>query len=586
MTRLKDIAGSSLGRILVGFTAVAAVFAGAWLWSLSGPLTNAVVRQQQENLTSVAQAASLVVSQSEESPDRVVRQLVARTDIRMTIVAGDGTVLADSDTDPAEMENHADRPEIAAALKGNVGNDRRRSATEGTEQVYVAVPGTLGSERVAVRAAQPLDEIKAIAATWRRAGMLLLSVAAAVALAIVVKTARSTARPVSLLSTAAGRMAAGDLGVRVPEVPTDMRELAGALETLRQQMRARIEALDAERVTLRSALDGLSDAVLVIDGGRVALANTATEGLLGRPPHGWDGAALDEAGLPASVESVLLDMLARTTPTVLELEPDPTGRALRLYAAPLDADGQHQRSIVVVADVTERARLDRVRRDFVSNASHELKTPVAGIGLLAQSAEMAAADGDHAQAVAFARQIAAEIARLQRLVCDLLDLSRLESTPAPDAIADVRQAVGLAVISHKPAATRKGLSIVQDFSSVANRDVFVAADPTDLAIALDNLLDNAISYTNEGGVRVAVTTSDDAAVISVEDTGMGVAAEHLPRVFERFYRVDGGRSRDAGGTGLGLSLVKHVVERNGGTADVESAPGRGSVFTLRLPLRS
>jgi two-component system sensor histidine kinase SenX3 len=233
--------------------------------------------------------------------------------------------------------------------------------------------------------------------------------------------------------------------------------------------------------------------------------------------------------------------------------------------------------------VTERARLDSIRRDFVANASHELKTPVSGIHLLAQSVETAAADGEVDQALAFARQIEAETARLQRLVGDLLDLSRLDTAPAPGALTDMRTAVDNAVTSHRAAAQRRGLDLEVDLAAVRGEDVYAAADTTDVAVAIDNLLDNAIAYTPTGSVRIELSAEPDTVNLCVTDTGPGIAPEHQPRVFERFYRIDRGRSRDSGGTGLGLALVRHVVERNGGSVGLDSEVGSGSTFSITLP---
>jgi two-component system phosphate regulon sensor histidine kinase PhoR len=378
-------------------------------------------------------------------------------------------------------------------------------------------------------------------------------------------------------------MAEGNLTVRIPEVPSDLEQLAGALTVLKSQMRSRIDALEAEQRSLRATLNGLTDAVLVLERDQITLANTAADELFRPPARGWKGVSLDSSGLPASLQAAVREHAVSSHATTVELDPDPTGRSLRVTVAPLEPDVPGGRTIAVVSDVTERARLEFVRRDFVANASHELKTPVAGIKLLAESAATAASDGDDEQAVAFARQIAAEIERLQRLVGDLLDLSRLESAPAPDAISDVRLVVENAVISHRAPAERKGLDLTVDLSAVRDTDVFAAADPTDVAIALDNLIDNAIAYTETGSVTVTVDSDGAFVSIEVADTGSGIPAEELPRIFERFYRVDRGRSRDSGGTGLGLALVRHVVERSGGSVKVESETGNGSVFTITLP---
>lgn len=584
MTRINRFAGSFLFRLAVGYVLVAVIFAAAWVWSLYGPLTEAMLRQQQRNLTAVAQSAALLAAETDSTPQELANRLVTRTDLRLTIVGSDGVVLADSEYAPSEMENHGQRPEIRAALAGQVGVDRRMSRTAGIEEIYVAVPSSLDGRKIALRVSQPLSEIEDAASRSRRFGLGLLAVALLIAAGVAFYAARAATGPVRQLSDIAERMAAGNLNVDVPAVPADLTPLADALATLRAQMRSRLDALETERRTLRAALDGLGDAVLLVDGDTIVLANKETARLFRAPARGWVGTRIDESGLPATLLQAVCSRLDSLDPSVVELPADPTGRTWRVFVAPLSgADDGTSRTIVVISDVTERARVDRVRRDFVANASHELKTPVAGIRLLAESAETAAADGDAEQALVFTRQIEAETERLQRLVSDLLDLSRLEAAPAPDALADVRVAVDRAVVSHRAAAARKELELTADLDSVRGHDVFVRADPTDLAIALDNLLDNAIAYTDSGGVNVGVRIVDDHVAIRVSDTGCGIPVEHQPRVFERFYRVDRGRSRDAGGTGLGLALVRHVVERSGGTVTLESALGEGSTFTLMLP---
>lgn len=583
MSGFRLVPGSLLARLVLGYALITLVFASAWLWSLYGPLTQAALNQQQRNLTAVAQAAALVAAQSQSTPADIAEQLVARTDLRLTIVASDGRVLADSSIDPALMENHLSRPEVATALEGRTGVARRVSRTEGREELYVAVRASLGGDRVALRVSQPLAQIEEIAARSRRIGLILLVGAFVIAATIAAYAIQQTTRPIAILSRSAERMAGGNLSAEVPEVPTDLAELARALASLRDQMRMRLDALEAEKLTLKTAVDGLTDAVILIDSGVIRLANNSSDLMFRRPAGGWRDTPLASAGLPGAVESAIEAHLADTSPIALELDPDPLGRVLRVLVAPLSQGTETGRAIVSVSDITERSRLDRMRRDFVANASHELKTPTSGIRLLAQSVEAAAGDGDIEQALAFARQIEAETERLQRLVGDLLDLSRLDTSPNPGAITDLRQAVDNALLSHRSAASRKGLALKADFSAVKGSDVFAAAEPTDLAIALDNLLDNAIAYTQSGSVSVSVEATAATVSLTVSDTGPGIAPEHRPRIFERFYRVDSSRSRDAGGTGLGLALVRHVAERSGGTVELDSAPGVGSRFMVVLP---
>jgi len=582
MSRLPAFAQSYRGRIVVGYALVALVLASAWAWSLYSPLTQAAVRQQTSNLTAVAQAASLVASESSATPMQIARRLVARTDVRLTIVAGDGTVLADSAENPATMVNHANRPEIAAALDGDVGSDRRVSATRGDDELYVAVPANLGGERVALRVSQPITEIDAVAARSRSIGLLLLALTLVVTAGIAIWASAEAADPVAALSLSAERMAEGDLTLEIPEVPRSLSTLADSLATLRDQMRARIGALEAEQRTLRTTLNGLTDAVFLLDGSLIHYANDAAERLFRAPSDGFRDVELSATGLPASLIGAVREHLGDSRPFSADLRPDPLGRTLRLLVVPLGEAGGGG-TLAVVSDITERARLDAMRRDFVANASHELKTPVAGIQLLAESAETAASDGDIETSLMFSRQIEAEAARLKRLVGDLLDLSRLDTAPDPGTVTNVRTAVENAIVGHRSAAFRAGLTLDADLSAVRDVDVFAAADPTDIAVALDNLVDNALTYTVEGAVRVIVRADTSMVTIAVKDTGPGIAPEHLPRIFERFYRVDRARSRDSGGTGLGLALVRHVAERSGGTVSVESQPGSGTTFTLRFP---
>ncbi len=583
MTRITSFATSYRGRIVVGYMLVAVVLAGAWAWSLYSPLTQAALRQQTRNLTAVAQAASLVAAESSASPSQVAERLVARTDLRLTIVAGDGTVLADSSEKPSAMVNHASRPEIVAALKGLVGTDRRTSATRGDEELYVAVPANLDGQRVALRVSQPITEIEAVAARSRQMGLMLLGLALAVTLAIAAWASAEAADPVAALSLAAQRMAEGDLTLEIPEVSNTLGTLADSLTRLRNQMRSRIDALETEQRTLRTTLNGLTDAVFLLDGQVIRYANDSAGRLFRAPSGGYRGSGLGESGLPASLVASIREHLCGKNPYSAELQVNPLGRTLRLLVVPLDDVSGDGRTLAVISDVTERARLDAVRRDFVANASHELKTPVAGIQLLAESAETAASDGDIETSLMFSRQIEAEAARLKRLVGDLLDLSRLDTAPDPGAVTDVRAAVENAIVGHRSAAARAGLTLEADLSAVADIDVFAATDPTDIAVALDNLVDNALTYTLEGSVKVVVKTTASAITIAVIDTGPGIGSEHLPRIFERFYRVDRARSRDSGGTGLGLALVRHVAKRSGGTVSVESTPDTGTIFTLRFP---
>ena len=570
-------------RLAVGFVAVVALVAGTWAWSLFGPLADAVIEQQQDHLQGVAQAGALVIGLEGAPLGTSVDDLVAQTDLRMTVIAADGTVLADSEEDPATMANHADRPEVAEALAGRVGKDTRMSVTQDVEQMYVAVPARADGQPVALRVSESLDRIAEITGRTRRTGLVLLALALALASFFAVRLTHAAAGPVERLADAARAMADGDLISAVPDEGGALAPLSESLARLRDQSRQRIGEMESEQRTLRLVLDGLRDTVLLLEGDRVELANRALGSLVRAPQTPTRGRSVREIGLAESLVAAVADRIGAAEPHTAELGPDPYRRYHRVLTVPL-GEGEHgPRTLAVIADVTERMRLDAVRRDFVANASHELKTPTAGISLLAESAGTAIDDGDVEQALAFLGQVRDEAGHLRQLVLDLLDLSRLESAPPADAVTDVRRAVDLALAGHRRAAAERNLELVADLGAVEGEDVAVRADATDLAVALDNLLSNAITYTETGGVTVSVEVDPAEVTIAVSDTGIGIPSADVERVFERFYRVDRARTRQSGGTGLGLSLVRHVVERSGGTVSLNSEEGAGTTVTLRLP---
>lgn len=571
-------------RLIVGFTLVIGLLSAAWAWSLYVPLDAAVRDQQEARLTDLARAAAIAIEASDAPLDSLAGRVAGDSGVRITVIATDGTVLADSQEDPALLENHADRPEVRDALGGNTGTDTRRSDTQGVERMYVAVPAsTADGATIAVRASESLERIAALAAQTRRAGLMLLTVVLVLAALAAWRVTRAAARPIERLAEAAHAMASGDLASPVPAEPGGFGPLSDALSSLRLQLRERLHALETEQHTLRVALDGMSDGILLLNENRVELANRALGGMFRLPPGEIVGRELVSLGLPASIEAAIRVGEAGPVRSTRDLGPDPFQRYHRVVTVPLGAEGDPARTLVALTDTTDLMRLDDVRRDFVANASHELKTPVASILLLAETAGQAADDGDATQSAAFVSQIKDEADRLRRLVSELLDLSRLENVPDPGEITEVRRSVELALAAHRRAASRKGLRLTADLSALAGLDVAARIGATDLAVALDNVLSNAITYTEDGEVSVKVTADDDAVIIAVRDTGIGIPAGDVERVFERFYRVDRARSRTSGGTGLGLALVRNVVERANGTVSIDSRVGEGTTLTVRLP---
>ena len=369
-----------------------------------------------------------------------------------------------------------------------------------------------------------------------------------------------------------GALVAFGAGVAVGTLTGRARRRSEAAELAHASERATDEAR-AGREELRSmaaALSAMQEGVLLFGpDGATTYANPAIEQHLGSVPASVD--ALLPVGLRESVRSAALTHLSAE----VEAETGSPTRWLRASATPV---GDDDSVLLVVRDVTEARQLEAVRRDFVANASHELKTPLASILAAAETIQSAATD-DPAVLPRFAALLEKDAARLSRIVSDLLDLSRVEGG-SETATSVALDAITLEEMDRfESAAEDTGVTL-----SISSEAASVRGSARDLALLVRNLIDNALRYTGEGGsVAVDVRVDDEEVVLSVEDTGIGIPTRDLPRIFERFYRVDRARSRETGGTGLGLAIVKHVVENHGGRISVESELGRGTRFEVRLP---
>lgn len=387
---------------------------------------------------------------------------------------------------------------------------------------------------------------------------------------------------IDILATSVERMAAGNLGASIPPVAKSLAPLSEALENLKKNFATQWHDLSTERSTLDSTLNSLPDAVLLFDNNALTFFNHAAGEMFGIRSHQLHG-DLSNLGFPAPVEALIAEAISQTSHVSVDLEADPLGRSLKVSSIPVSITRTQTTTLITVSNITERVLLDKMRKDFVAAASHELKTPVAGIELISETALLALEDSDIKTAIEFITSLRREAANMRRLVGDLLNLSRYETGISEHEVGDIRAAVHNATISHTLAAQKRGLDLILDFSAIGSEDVFAAAAPTDIAIILDNLVDNAIAYTDSGEVLVSVECVDDMVQIEVSDSGLGIPPAELPRIFERFYRIDPSRSRESGGTGLGLALVKHAVERVQGTIEVESTVGDGSRFTVSIP---
>lgn len=413
-------------RFAVVYLIVAIVFATCFATFALNPINSKVVERQTSNLISTAQAEANALEYVDDAQE-FTKIAAEGSDLRITLIAQDGTVIADSEVDPATLENHLGREEVDSALQGKNGEAQRLSSTDDTSRLYVAVPATYQGERTALRISEP---------------------------STVITTAADATRNTALIICGLGIIAF----------------VAIALFTYRESR------------------------------------------------------------------------------------------------APLK-------------------KFDQVRSDFVANASHELKTPVAGIRLLSEAIRDASDVGDEKSLHLFIDRLDNEAERLQRLVIDLLDLSRLEEQQNSDRTprADLHSTLTTSYLAHKGEAEDKGIDLVLDDRSTPNDNCYTNIEPSDASLIFDNLIENAIMYTDEGSILVSLEPRAHETVISVKDTGIGIPQADQSRIFERFYRVNKARSREVGGTGLGLSLVRHAIERGNGSIEVDSTVGQGTEFTVHLP---
>jgi two-component system phosphate regulon sensor histidine kinase PhoR len=503
-----------------------------------------------------------IAARSSTELETFVRALGTASGARITIIRTDGVVLADSEHDPATMTNHAtpSRPEVLAAIAGRTGSVQRESETIGRPFLYVAIPAKDG---VVVRAALPSITVASERAAVRRTLLYSFLAILAFTLGISALIARSVARPLRRMSEEVTRVSQGDFARVDPAGPKEARALAIAVNEMAASLAARVDDLRRETALRDQTLSAMEEAVVLIEGSSIVYANTAARDLLGTEV----GGPLPPK-LPRPIDG---------NPTAVEFTTyHPAYREIRAGAAPLP-DG---RVLVVAQDVTETRRTDRMRRDFVANASHEMKTPVAGILAAAETLQHAITDDPDA-AARFAANLAKEARRLSNLISDLLDLARLDQASPEMELSQLSSLVKESIAEAAPLATDKRLTIETSIDA----NVIMQGRPQDLALMTRNLLDNAMRYTGEGGrITVGLHSDNGTTVLTVSDSGIGIPAKDLPRIFERFYRVDRARARDTGGTGLGLSIVRHIAESHGGTVSAESELGTGSTFTVSLPV--
>lgn len=514
-----------------------------------------------------------------------------RTQSRLTVVAGDGVVAADSDEHPSRLDNHKTRPEVALALQGKVGSSIRFSYTLQKNLLYVAVPlqaengATVGCLRISVPISLidvPLGLIQSKIAY----GTLVLALLVAF---VTWYISRQLSRPILAMRDGATRFAGGDFSEEIPLTgPSELIDLSGALNRMARDLDQQIQTVVRQRNELTAVFNSMVEGVFTVDyKERITAINGAACKFLETSLDRALGQTILEVVRNSDLKLFVQAALHTKTGVEEDLRLTHLARGnldIQAHGILVKGDsGGQQQALIVLHDVTQLRKLESIRRDFVANVSHELKTPITAIQGFVETLLDDGGMEDRTNAQEFLHIIYKQSARLYAIVEDLLALSRIEQgqqnlelscAPLQPILESVQVACGF-----------KAKDLGLDLVCHCPDNVWAKVNPPLLELALVNLVDNGLKYSKGHGtrVRVGIRQQGEMVYIAVEDDGEGIAPQHQDRLFERFYRVDKARSRKQGGTGLGLAIVKHIIQSHNGTIEVRSKPGQGSVFTIALP---
>jgi two-component system phosphate regulon sensor histidine kinase PhoR len=562
-------------------------------WYASGAMRHFFLEQTATDLKTRAalldkQIRMLLSPLRGETIDAICKEAGRLSATRITVILPDGTVIGDSRETPRLMDNHANRPEIATALTGQTGSSLRFSKTLMQEMLYVAVPIKDRQDIVAVlRTSLPANavetEIRSIQLKIALGGCIIALLAAGISWAI----SRRISRPIEQMKKGAEQFAGGDLSHRLTSPGTEeMAGLADAMNQMAAQLESRIETIISQRNQLETVLASMLEGVIAVDSEeRIVSINRSAAQLFENEPANCQGKSIEEVIRSPAMQQFIRRSLSSKSPseediTVFQNEE----RVIDVIGSPLLDVNQHQiGALVVFHDVTQLRRLENMRRDFVANVSHEIKTPLTAIKGFVETLQQGKVDKAE-ENQRFLGIVQKHVDRLNSIIEDLLALSRIEQEDGRKEIdflqVKIEDTFKAAIQLCRPKAEEKKIRIDLD----CEKDATAIFDPTLIEQAVVNLLDNALKYSEpQSTVLLKSHRQNSELVISVQDHGIGIAQKHLPRLFERFYRVDKARSRNMGGTGLGLAIVKHIAQAHDGYVEVESELGEGSRFSIHLP---
>jgi len=553
-------------------------------------IEQASLRDISNNLSSQAfilqQSFANTGQQTQSQIQQTLKQIGQRTDTRVTLLTKDGVVIADSEFNASEMDNHRYRPEIIAANTADIGQSRRYSKTLQKPMLYVAVSAMASSGNLGyIRTALPTQRIDEEINYLRRVIIIAASLTALIALFIGYWLAMSFARPLRQMTLIAKNYAHGRYQLRIPSQRRDeIGDLARSLNQMADISSQRFDIIKTERDQLSTILKSMNEGVITVTSeGLITHVNAAACRMLRTSGERCLGQALKDIDGSDNLDQAFRQCQQQQTSVerTIQLDGYTFLRHYRLHVTLLKQSHRAD-AILVLQDITAVQRIDKMRADFVANASHELKTPITAIRGFAET--LIEDDTiDHAIQQRFMRKIHGQSIRLSALVSDLLALSRLESNDeAYNTQVDLQRVVQRVCANLQAVAQTQQVTL-----ELQTKDgpVTLLGDDNALGQMATNLIDNAIKYTAaKGTVTVALTVTEGLAVLAVKDNGLGINESDQERIFERFYRVDKARSQSLGGTGLGLAIVKHIVQSHKGRLQLKSKLNQGSTFTITIPL--
>jgi two-component system phosphate regulon sensor histidine kinase PhoR len=568
---------SIFSKTFSGYLVITITMAVLFLIFTYGIIRSHYIRTTADNLRNIAIPLEqvfvpLLKDHETGSMEELAKEYGHRLQIRITIIEASGKVLAESEKDPATLENHLDRPEIKQAFEGKVGQSIRYSTTLSQDLLYIAMPVKIQGETTAVlRLSMPLTHISDLLKALRHRLIVLVLIVIVISSAISAFFSHLFSSPIRELSKASRKVADGDFSVKVPPKTDDeIRDLTEAFNEMTGRLENTFSELSSRNEELESIISSISEGLLVLDGeGKVLLFNEgakkiiASDKILGR--YYWE--------LLRSVK--LNSLINEGSKNPASGEVDLADKIFLCIITPLPS---RKARVLLLHDITSVKQIERIKKDLVVNVSHELRTPLTAIKGFTETLM----EDEDIKSIEYLRIIKRHTDRLIAMVEDLLVLSELEEKPQLMVEeVNLQDLITTVLAIYEPMVKEKGLEL-----SVRTSPFTIKTDPFKLEQLLTNLIANAVKYTEKGGISIETALEEGHAAIRVTDTGIGIPKEHLNRIFERFYVVDKSRSRNMGGTGLGLSIAKHIAILHGGRIEVASTPGVGSTFTVILPLKA